>query len=107
HARERANGNVAMMGQLMSGARHDAMLARAARYAMTRWIGEIESVVQRVLRGSPLADLVDSAGIARAITASFIGLELYDGVDPDGAAHALTSLERLAVLVEVVDDLGP
>jgi AcrR family transcriptional regulator len=107
HEQELAIGNVAMMGQLMSGARHDPVLRRAAGYAMTRWIGEIQSVVQRVMHGSPLADLADSAGIARAISASFIGLELYDGVDSDGAAQALASLERLAVLIEVVDDLGP
>lgn len=41
------------------------------------------------------------------VSASFIGLQLYDGIDADGAAHALDSLERLAVLVEVVNDLGP
>jgi AcrR family transcriptional regulator len=107
HQQELANGNVAMMGELMSGARHDPMLRRAAGYAMTRWVGEIEPAVRRVLLGSPVADLVDSAGIARAISASFIGLQLYDGVDPDGAGHAVTSLERLAVLLEVLDDLGP
>jgi AcrR family transcriptional regulator len=107
HEQELASGNVAMMGQLMSGARSDPVLARAARYAMTRWSSEVEAVVRRVLQGNPLADLADSAGLARAVSASFIGLQLYDGVDPDGAAHALAALERLAVLVEVVDDLGP
>lgn len=107
HRRELANGNVAMMGELMSGARHDPMLRRAARHAMARWVGEIEPVVRRLLGASPLGELVDSAGIARAISAAFIGLELYDGVDPDGAADALAALEQLTVLAEVVDDLGP
>jgi AcrR family transcriptional regulator len=107
HLRERAAGNVAIMAQLMSAAGTDPVLASAARYAMGVWTAEIESVVERVLRGSPLAEIADSAGLARAISASFIGLELYDGVDAEGAAHALDSLERLGVLVEVVDDLGP
>ena len=107
HERERAAGNVAMMAQLMSGAQQDPVLARAARYAMSRWISEIESVVGRVLAGSPLADIVDVAGLARAISAGFIGLELYEGVDPDGAAQALQSLESLGELVEVLDNLGP
>ncbi len=107
HQRERASGNVAMMAQLMSGAGHDPVLASAARYAMSVWAAEIEAVVERVLRGSPLAEITDSAGLARAVSASFIGLELYDGVDSEGAAHALDSLERLGVLVEVVNDLGP
>ncbi len=106
HERERAVGNVALMAQLMSGAQHDPVLARAARYAMTAWTAEVEAVVTRVLTGSPLAEVTDLAGLARAITAGFIGLELLDGADPDAAASALDALERLGVLVEVVNDLG-
>lgn len=107
HDRERDLGNVAMMAQLMSGAQQDEALAVAARYAMQRWTGEIETVVTRVLRTSPIADLIDAGGFARAVTAGFIGLELYEGVDPKGAAAALDALERLGVLVDAVDDLGP
>lgn len=105
--RERAAGNVAMMAHLMSGAGHDPILVRAARYAMSRWNAEIEPVVARVLRGSPLAEITDRAGLACAVSASFIGLELYEGVDPEGAASALDSLERLGVLVDVFNDIGP
>jgi AcrR family transcriptional regulator len=107
HERERDLGNVAMMAQLMSGAQQDEALAVAARYAMSRWTSEIEIVVNRVLRTSPIAELIDAGGFARAVTAGFIGLELYEGVDPEGAAAALDALERLGVLVDVVDDLGP
>jgi AcrR family transcriptional regulator len=107
HQRERAIGNVAMMAQLMSGGGNDPVLAVAARYAMSVWVAEIEPVVARVLRDSPLAEIVDSAGVARALSASFIGLELYEGVDAAGAEQALDALERLGVLVEVVNDLGP
>jgi AcrR family transcriptional regulator len=107
HERERATGNVAMMAQLMSGAQRDEALAGAARYAMARWNLEIEGVVRRVLRGSPLATIADPAGVARAISAGFIGLELYEGVDAEGAAVALDSLEQLGILVDVMNDLGP
>jgi AcrR family transcriptional regulator len=107
HERERAAGNVTMMAQLMSGAQKDDTLAGAARYAMARWNTEIEAVVGRVLRDSPLAAIAEPAGIARAISAGFIGLELYEGVDGHGAALALDSLERLGLLVDVLDDLGP
>lgn len=107
HERERAAGNVAMMAQLISGAGNAPALTRAACYAMNRWAAEIEPVLARVLRDSPLAEIIDSTGLARAVSASFIGLELYEGVDAEGAAHALESLERLGVLVEVVNDLGP
>jgi AcrR family transcriptional regulator len=107
HAREREAGNVALMAQLMAGAQRDEVLAEAARHAMDVWRAEVESVVRRVLAPSPVADVVDADGLARAISAAFIGLELYDGVDPDGAAAAVAALERLGVLLEVVEDLGP
>jgi DNA-binding transcriptional regulator YbjK len=107
HEHERTTGNVAVMAQLMAGAQRDEVLARAARHAMELWRREVEAVVRRVLEPSPIADVVDAEGLARALSAAFVGLELYEGVDPDGAAAALAALERLGVLVEVLDDLGP
>lgn len=107
HAQELANGNVAMMGQLLAGARTDPLHAAAARYAMTRWSDEIEGVLRRVLAAGPLAGIVDLGGLARAVTAAFVGLELYEGADGDGAGRALEALDRLGMLVEVVDELGP
>jgi AcrR family transcriptional regulator len=106
HERERAAGNVAMMAQLMAGAQRDEVLAGAAKYAMDRWNAEIETVVRRLLIGSPLAEVTDPAGLARAIGSGFIGLELYEGVDPAGAGRALDALEQLGLLIEVIDDLG-
>jgi AcrR family transcriptional regulator len=107
HERERGSGNVAMMAQFMSGAQHDPVLARAAGYAMARWTSEIEAVVDRVLQDSPLAEIADVGGLARALGAGFIGLELYEGVDAEGVARAMESLDQLALVVEVVNDLGP
>ncbi|MBE7190144.1 MAG: helix-turn-helix transcriptional regulator [Jatrophihabitans endophyticus] len=107
HERERAAGNVALMAQLLSGAQRDDVLGDAARYAMATWNREIEVVVRRVLATSPLVGIADPAGLARAVSASFLGLELYEGVDREGALAALDALEQLGVLVEVVDDLGP
>lgn len=107
HRQERDAGNVALMAQLMSGAGRDPVLAEAARYAMDVWVGEIEPVVERALHDSPLAASIDTVGLARAVSASFLGLELYEGVDPQGAASALDAVQLLGVLVEVVDDLGP
>jgi AcrR family transcriptional regulator len=106
HEREREAGNVAMMAQLMAGAQNDPVLASAAQYAMSQWTAEIEAVVRRLLIGRPLADVTDPAGLARAISAGFIGLELYEGVDAAGARNALGALEQLGLLVEVIDDLG-
>lgn len=104
---ERTTGNVAMMAQLMAGARTDPILAGAARYATAAWVAAVEPVVRRVLADGALAEVVDPAGLARAINAAFIGLELYDGVDPGGADAALAVLDGLADMVAALDGLGP
>ena len=62
---------------------------------------------KRLLADSPVAEIADIPGLARAVAAAFIGIELYDGVDPDGAAAALSALQQLVVLAEAADDLGP
>ncbi|WP_405606950.1 TetR/AcrR family transcriptional regulator [Streptomyces sp. NBC_01511] len=107
HAEERAGGQVAVLGQLLAGAQTQPRLATAARRGLHLWIDEIEKVLERVLAGTPVADLTDSAGLARAVAASFVGLELYEGVDQEGAGDALDALEQLAVLASVLDELGP
>jgi hypothetical protein len=107
HVREKRSGNVGQMAQVMAGALRDETLAGAGRYAMTRWSGEIEKVLVRVLPATPLAGLVDPGGLARAIAAGFIGLELYEGVDPHGAEDAMASLEAIGTLMAAVGTLSP
>ncbi|WP_127502545.1 TetR/AcrR family transcriptional regulator [Actinoplanes solisilvae] len=107
HAEERAHGNVMVLAQLLAGAQNDTGLAEATSAALDLWIAPIEETLERLLAGSPAVDLIDTAGLARAVSAAFIGLELYEGVAPEAAGAALDSLNRLAVLFEVVDDLGP
>jgi hypothetical protein len=107
HATERERGNVAQMAQVMAGAQRDETLARAGRYALDQWTRQLETVLGRLLATSPLQGLVEPAGLARAVAASFLGLELYEGVDEDGAASALAALESLGGVLELVDGLGP
>jgi hypothetical protein len=54
-----------------------------------------------------VAEIADVPGLSRAVSAAFIGLELYEGVDEAGAARALEAIDQLAVLIEVMDELGP
>lgn len=107
HATEREEGNVAVLAQVLAGAQQDDDIARAGEHALSLWVAEIERVLQRLLKASPLGEVTDAAGLARGIAASFIGLELYEGVDKDGADQAMAALDMLGVLVEAVDDLGP
>jgi AcrR family transcriptional regulator len=107
HAEERAQGNVAVLAQLLAGAQTDDRLAGPTAEALGLWVAEIETVLTRVLATSPLGDVAEPAGLARAVSAAFVGMELFEGVDPAGAQSALDAVEQLAVLVEVVEGLGP
>lgn len=107
HAQERADGNVAVLGQLLAGAQSQPKLAEATAAGLGRWTAEIETVLSRVLTDTPFGEFVDVPGLAKAVSAAFVGLELYDGVDPEGADEALVALEQLAALVGALDELGP
>jgi AcrR family transcriptional regulator len=111
HVTEHAEGNVAVLAQLLAGARGNEVVAAAVADAINLWVAEVEKTLRRVLADSPLLPLIDLGGLARAISAGFVGIELLDGIDPAGATRALGSLEQLAVLTETLltelDNLGP
>ncbi|MFD9096491.1 TetR/AcrR family transcriptional regulator [Streptomyces collinus] len=107
HERERAEGHVALLGQLLAGAPTHAALGPAAAGGLDLWIAEIEQVLRRVLAATPFGEFTDPAGLARAIAASFVGIELYEGADEAGAHAALDALEQLGALVAALEELGP
>lgn len=107
HAEERANGNLAVLGQLLAGAQTDRRLAPVTADGLRLWVVEIEEVLARVLRDSPLWEFVDVRGLARSVAAAFVGLELYDGVAPDDGELAWTALEQFAELAVALDEQGP
>jgi len=81
HAKERALGHVSVLAQLLAGAQSDARLAEPTAHALGLWTDQIESVLVRTLTGSHFAEVADIPGLARAISAAFVGLELYEGID--------------------------
>ncbi|MGW7413090.1 TetR/AcrR family transcriptional regulator [Streptomyces sp. NPDC054863] len=107
HEEEKRGGHVAFLGQLLAGAQTQPGLAPATAAGLDLWVEEIEKVLARVLEGSPMGEFTDPAGLARAVAAAFIGLELYEGVDEAGAMSALDALEQLAGLVGALEELGP
>ncbi|MFC9235314.1 TetR/AcrR family transcriptional regulator [Streptomyces decoyicus] len=107
HVKEREAGQVAFLGQLLAAAQTQPRLALATAAGLRLWTDEIEKVLGRVLEGSPVAEFTDTVGLARAVSASFVGIELYEGVDEEGAACAFDALDQLAVLAAVFDELGP
>ncbi|MFD5570073.1 TetR/AcrR family transcriptional regulator [Streptomyces cadmiisoli] len=107
HEQERAGGHVALLGQLLAGAQTHAGLGPATAAGLDLWITEIEGALVRILAATPFGEFVDPRGLARAVAASFVGIELYEGVDEDGARAALDALEQLGALVAALEDLGP
>ncbi|PKW10133.1 transcriptional regulator, TetR family [Streptomyces sp. 1222.5] len=107
HDQERAEGHVALLGQLLAGAQTHAGLGPATAAGLDLWIAEIECALRRVLAATPLGEFTDPAGLARAVAASFVGIELYEGVDERGAHAALDALEGLGALVTALEELGP
>ncbi|MCF3137578.1 TetR/AcrR family transcriptional regulator [Streptomyces olivochromogenes] len=107
HEQERAGGHVALLGQLLAGAQTHGTLGPATAAGLDLWISEIENVLRRVLADTPLGEFTDPAGLARAVAASFVGIELYESVDERGAHAALDALEQLGALVAALEELGP
>ncbi|MFF3033033.1 TetR/AcrR family transcriptional regulator [Streptomyces rubiginosohelvolus] len=107
HEEERADGHVAFLAQVLAGAQTQPRLAPATAAGLDLWTAEIEQVLVRILADSPLGDFTDPAGLARAVTGAFVGLEMYEGVDPEGAERAFEALEQLTALAGVLDELGP
>jgi AcrR family transcriptional regulator len=104
---ERDAGNVTVLAQVLAGSRQDPGLAAAARYSLGLWVAEIDAVLRRVLSHSPVSELATATDLASAVAAAFIGIELYEAVNPEAAAGALDALQKLSVLADVLDDLGP
>jgi AcrR family transcriptional regulator len=107
HEQERADGNVIVLAQMLAGAQSEPKLAPATAAALNLWITEVETVLDRVLADSLLAPVLDIPGLARSISAAFIGFELYDGVDHAGAAQAMSAIAQLGGLIELIEDVGP
>lgn len=103
HGEERSAGNLAFLSQMLAGSQAEPKLAPATAEGLGLWIAQVEAVLERLFARSPFAQFVDMAGLSRAVAAGFVGLELYEGVDEEGAASALNSLNQLANVLTMVD----
>lgn len=107
HAEERAKGNVTVLAQMLAASHGNPELRAATGAALQLWVTEIESVLRRVLAGGPLHGLLDPAALAHSVSAAFVGLELFEPVHPEGSERALDELDRLGIIAETIDKLGP
>jgi AcrR family transcriptional regulator len=107
HARERKEGNVSILAQALAAASADDQLAVAVGEALRLWLDPIEATIRRIINGTALDGVFAPADLAYPIAASFVGVELFDGVVERRGADPFETLERLAALGGMVLDAGP
>lgn len=107
HAEEHERGNVNVLAQVLAGSPSNPELAKVTGEALSLWTDRVEQVLQRLLKDSPIGEALDAKTLAKLVSATFIGLELVGTTNPDSPGSDLAGLERLGVLAELIDDLGP
>lgn len=104
HQVEFAEGNTAVLAQLVAGAASSPELGAAVQDGMQAWTTLVEDSLARVLADTPLGAVVPLADIAYAIASLFLGLELMGGVDGDDTRleSLFTSLDAVSGLVDLL-----
>jgi AcrR family transcriptional regulator len=92
------SGHIEAIQELISAARPGTPLAEAVASHTRRWEALAEEVLRALLRGSPLARLVQPPVVARAVIAYFLGLQTLTYLDGDGTRPeaAFAQAARLA-----------
>ena len=104
HEVEFAEGNTAVLAQLVAGAASSSELGVAVQDGMQTWTTLVEDALARVVAGTPLAAVVPLGDVAYAIASLFLGLELMGGVDGDDTRveSLFTSLNAISGLVDTL-----
>ena len=79
-----ASGHIKILAELIAGASTDSSLGPEIVTRIAPWIDFAREEIQRVSRGSPLAQLLPAEDLAYAIVAQFLGLELLTHLDGNG-----------------------
>lgn len=106
HAEERELGNVTVLAQMLAGGQADEDLREPTAAALQLWVDEVESTLRRLLASTALEGLIDVRGFARTVSASFIGIELMDGISGPDEPSPLDTLDQLVELLETLLELG-
>ncbi len=106
HAEEREAGNVTVLAQVLAGSHANPTLAEAVGRSRELWNDQVRVTLQRLLAGSPVAEVLDADALTDLVSATFVGLELMEPTrsGEDVVTGALAGIGRLA---SALDDLGP
>lgn len=101
HDEEFEGGNVAALTQMLAGAVRSEELAQGIWNALEPWTRLVGETIERLLADSPYADTLPQEDLTSAVTALFLGIELFTGLDPNrGQASLFATMESAAALVD-------
>jgi AcrR family transcriptional regulator len=103
HEEEFRSGAVAALTQMLAGAVGSEELARGIRAALEPWTGLVGETIDRLLAGTPYAEVLPRDDVTAALAALFLGIELYAGLDPDAAPATL--FPTMATVAALLDGL--
>lgn len=107
HEREAHEGNVTVLAQALAASHANERLAQVVGDALVLWLAPLESAATRLLAGTVLEGVLSPADVARTVAASFVGVELFDGVVDRADHDPFEVLERMAALAALVLESGP
>jgi AcrR family transcriptional regulator len=98
YAEDAASGHIEAVQELVAAARPGSPLAAAMAEQTRRWEALAEEVLRGLLRGKPLARLVNVPTAARAAVAYYLGMQTLTHIDGDSGRPqaAFAQAARLA-----------
>jgi AcrR family transcriptional regulator len=99
-----ASGHIEAVQELVAAARPGTALAAVVAAQTQRWETLAEQVLRDILRGSPLARLVEVPVLARAAVAYYLGLQTLTHLDGD-ANRPRAAFDQAARLATAFDKL--
>jgi AcrR family transcriptional regulator len=102
YAEDSAEGHIAAVQELIAAATTSTRLAEQLRAETDIWRDFAETVLRRLLAGTPLAPLVPTRELATATVAAYLGIEMLSHLHPDRTTpEALfDAAERAATLAD-------
>ncbi len=107
HVTEQAEGNVAVLAQLLAAGQTDPALGRVTADALDQWVAEVEAVAGPGHAGLPAGGRGRCGRVEPGRVRCLHRAGALRRRRSRGRQQRARRLEQLGVLVEVVDELGP
>jgi AcrR family transcriptional regulator len=108
HDDEFRSGSLAALTQVLAGATGSPELARGVWDALEPWTARVGETIERLLAGTPYADVLPIDDLTTTVAALFLGVELLTGLAPERSGTTLFStMASLATLIDTLVHVGP